>query len=468
MSTLFSYSDIPLPDRPLAAVPLEASIAHIDPFVYIERQAKHLQQHIQNLLDAQSEGLQASLSDPRTDDVLSTGSSTPTVSVTGVPRTIPAIPVRQPPRKKIGLRAARKGILRSMNDLLRLREEEKRVVDLRMQERRAAIKDVDTFTGKRQGLEKTISDMQNDRNGKRTEELRQEARSLEHEIEETELKLTEMKARHRQLVREISRTENAVEAKLSSYKASLSMLESEVRRYLQHPPLAPLHSDLPEAGSSFYSLNPQRRTLEMVREHWRKEQAELRTRQRGVDLEIGALEEGGPVWQSVVSEVSNFEKRLKEHMHSSIMMSRSSSEPQDGTTVEHEQAKRIIRDMDDTTHRLEEKLDLAEDKDWKLLVCSIGAELEAFNEAKTMLLRLFHLSEDPDGTSERKPSSDHIPTEGQQESLITDADGASEELVDEPPADLLRDVSSPASHPAATRSEDEDDEPDPAWLLSDP
>ncbi|KAL1989229.1 hypothetical protein VTN96DRAFT_3776 [Rasamsonia emersonii] len=460
MSTLFSYSDIPLPDRRNAPVPLEASMQHNDPFLYVERQARHLQQNIQSLLDAQSEGLLAGLSGPRNDEAFSNGSSTPTVSGVSSPKGAPTIPVRQPPKKKIGLRAARKGILRSMHELLSVKEEEKRIIAARIQERRDAIREVDTFITKQQGLQKTISDIQNGRDGQRTGELKKEARNLEREIEELEHKLSEMRARYRHVVQEISYTENSVEAKLSSYKNSLSLLESEVRQYLQNPPLEPLPST--PAESSFYSLNPKRRTLEMAREHWRTEQAELRKRQRGVDAEIRALEEGGPVWQSVIAEVSNFEKRLKEEMQRSI--GPGSAEARGGNVEEaRDRAKKIIEDMDETANRLEEKLDLAEEKNWRLLVCCIGAELEAFKEARAMLLDTFHLSEEE---NKQTTEVDKNNVKGREGGEAAADDSVSEDHADEPPADLLRDIS-PSPRHGAMRSEDEDDGPDPAWLLSD-
>jgi hypothetical protein len=453
MSTLFSYSDIPLPDR-RQPVPLETSVQPHDPFLYIERQARHLQRSIQGLLDAQSEGLLAGLSGPRHDEVFSDGSSTPTISALGSPQTAPTVPVRQPPKKKIGLRAARRGILRSMHELLSVKEEEKRIIAAGIQERRDAIREVYTFMTKQQGLKKTVSEIEHDRDGQRTNELKNEARDLEREIEELEVKLSEMRARHRHVVQEISYTENSVEAKLSSYRASLSLLESEVRKYLQAPPLEPLPSTSTE--SSFYSLNPKRRTLEMAREHWRTEQGELRKRQRGVEAEIAALEEGGPVWQSVITEVSSFEKRLREEMHDSVG-------PGGNIQEDKDRAKRIIDDMDGTTRRLEEKLDLAEEKNWRLLVCCIGAELEAFREARAILLDVFRLSTE-DSAPTTEADKDEVKASESNETAVEDS--VSENHADGPPADLLRDVS-PSPHRRVSRSEDEDDDPDPAWLLSD-
>ncbi|KAL1992036.1 hypothetical protein VTN49DRAFT_4068 [Thermomyces lanuginosus] len=465
MSTLLSSAEEPMARGSRPRVSFDTSIAyHHDPLLYIERQTRHLQQNIQSLLDAQSEGLVAGLSGAPDDDHSSTGVSSPTISTASSARGVPTIPVRQPAPKKISLRAARRGILRSMHEMLSLKEEEKKVISLRIEERRKAISEVDGFASKREGLQKTITDIQNSRDGERTEELKREARDLEREIAELESKLAELRTRHRHLTDEISQTENAVESKLSSYKESLSLLDKEVERYLRAPPLAgPLRRDT--SGTTFYSLNPKRRTLDMAREHWQQEQIELRKRQRAVEREIRALNEGGPVWQSVINEITAFEKRLKREI-----AQLAPPDQTDGVSTNEEHAKKIIRDMDDVIHHLEEKLDLASDKDWNLLVCSIGAELEAFKEAQAILRRLLPQSEDgkpPSGASQdeepqkKNTQEDHSQGQGW--------DAASETHADEPPPDLLRDVtSSPLqAQTASGRSEHEDDEPDPAWLLSD-
>jgi hypothetical protein len=418
-------------------------------------------------------------------DVFSNGSSTPPASTTGSrERSVRTIPVRQPPKKKIGLRAARKGILRSMSDLLGLREEEKRLLQRQIQQRQDAIEEVDTFANKKAGLEKTLSDLENDREGNRARKLKGEAKGLEQEIEELELKLADMKARHRHIIQEVSRIENAVDAKLSSYKESLSILDTEVHRYLENPPLQPLHHDVKK--SSFYSLHPKRRTLEMAREHWQTEQTELAKRQESVDMEISALDDGGPVWQSVVKEISDFERRLRDGMQQSIMLSKSSMLPSDNEeNLKQEQGQQLIEDLEATTRVIEEKLELAEEKDWKLLVCSIGTEVAALREAQNMLKQMFNYTDQEDtenpvtvatGTNTARNSSSNIRgSDRQRESTTIAMDNLptinvseDDEHADEPPADLLRDAISEELKPTTFRSEDEDDEPDPAWLLSDP
>lgn len=441
MSASLSYTDKHL--RPL---PIRASAHHQDPLLYIDRQTKHIQQNLQVLIDAQSEGLLAGLSGPQQNDTLSNESHTPSLSGSKV-----TVPVRQPAPKKIGLRAAREGIFKSIYDLLKLREEERELLGFRDGERKDALIEVDEFSTKKSGLEEAISSIRNDRDSQRSTQLKDEAHTLVSEIRELETRLYEMKARHRHVMQEISEIENSVESKLSSYNASLSLVESNIRKYLQNPPLHPLSPTTDEP--TFYSLHPKRRTLDMAREHWKAEQDRIHRRQSEVDAEIQALEAGGGVWKQVVTEVTGFEKRLRAEMRRSIQTQSQVLEA-DGSSraqTEDDPAKVILEDLQVTTKRVEGQLEIAEDRGWKLLMCCIGAELEALREAREMLLDVFNVQELPEDKEPDHDSHDH------QDRLPTDPLG-----VDDPetPEDLLRDT---GDHRHDTT--DDDDEPDPAWLL---
>lgn len=436
-----------------------AAAYHHDPLLYIERQVKHIQRHLQILIDAQSEGLLAGLTGSRQDDVLSNDSPARTSSDLSSSRGPSTVPVRQPGKRKIGLRAAREGILKFIYDLLKLREEERGIIRVQIDARKDALMEIDQFSSKRAGLEESISAIRNDPDGEHSRKLREEARNLEADIKELENRLYEMKARHRHVLDEISQIENSVEAKLSSYKASLSLVESGIRKYLQNPPLEPLASTAKDA--TFYSLDPKRRTLGMAQEHWKNEQTQLGNRQREVDMEIGALEEGGDVWKQVVAEISGFEKRLKAEMRRFIQTQSQLLQPDESVAnkPKGEQVKGILEDLENTTRFVARKLDLAEEKDWRLLVCCIGAELEALNEARDMLFSAFDVSEEEDQPAPEREPIDEGPKDERGESHTDPHD------VDnpEPPADLLKDADS-HSHDPVFRSED-DEEPDPAWLL---
>lgn len=454
MSTSFAYAG-----NNLKSLPIRASTHHQDALLYVDRQANHIQRNLQALIDAQSEGLLAGLSGGQNESTPSEdGGRALSVSgrESGSRQGRVIVPIRQPAGKKIGLRAAREGIFKSIYNLLRLREEERDLLNVRDGERNDALVELDELGSKRTGLLETISSISNNRDNERTTVLKDEARSLESEIRELETRLFEMKAKHQHVVREISEIENSMESKLSSYRGSLSLLESNIRNYLQNPPFQPL-STIEEP--TFYSLNPKRRTLDMAREHWKAEQDRIHNRQSEVGSEIQALEAGGGVWKQVMMDIMGFEKRLRAEMRRSIQTQSqilNHDEPA-GNKDSGDQAKTVLDDLQSTTDRVEGQLKLAEEHDWKLLVCCIGAELEALREARVLLLGAFNVSEDDSRPNEDKqPDQDDNDHNDSHDHSPIDPLGVDNP---EPPEDLLRDTREP-SHDADT-----DDEPDPAWLL---
>lgn len=440
----------------LVPLPLRASPNYQDPLRHVERQARHIQRNLQHLIDAQSEGLLAGLGGQQPEVDMpneSHMSYSGSVSSRGAPKS----PTRQLSNKKIGLRSAREGIFTSMYDLMRVREEELEILSYRREEMDLGLNEIQTFNTKRSGLEKAISTMNNDRETRRSRELRDESSTLEAQIHELENKLAQMKAKHRHVVQELSQIENSVEAKMSSYKASLSLLESDTRKFLADPPVKPPARGT--AGESFYSLKSNRRTLEMAQEHWNKEQSELKQRQNEIDAEIEALEEGGDVWKRVVKAITEFEGRLRTGMHRSIKAQEQLLKEDGPSFNKGRPGHDIMDDLSETMDLVEQHLDHAERKNWKLLVCCISAELQALREARQMLLSIFNITEEELHQSAQAPSESRKSVENESQ-----ADTYGDENSD-PPADLLRDAENHSHEAAKLDDEDEDDEPDPAWLL---
>ncbi|KAJ5964326.1 uncharacterized protein N7479_004202 [Penicillium vulpinum] len=459
MSTLLQQS---FRGKRLPPVPAGASVYHHDPLLYVERQTRHIQRNLQVLIDAQSDGLLSVLGGPQSDHI-STGSLTPTLSSNASrSQSSSTVPTRQPPPKKIGLRAAREGIFQSIYDLLKLREEEREILTSQTNERDNALHDIESFLSRRNGLEEAINTIHGDEESRRSKQLEEEARDLEADMHELETRLYEMKAKHRHLLNEISNISNSVDAKLSSYTESLSLLESDIRNYLRDPPLQPLSRSSGE--STFHSLNPKRRTLDMAQDHWNTEQVSLHNRQQKVDAEILALEEGGGVWKQAVSDVTGFEKRLQANMRHYVEMTTATTESGGSTPTGYKDGlvRSILDDLDKTTHRVQSHLELAEDKDWKLLVCCIAAELEALREARGLLLPAFGLPgpEDDAPLHSTSPRASLLVDHGLERAHEDLRASPLENDDPEPPADLLKDTD---PHHSDTRSE-EDDEPDPSWL----
>ena len=413
------------------------------PMLALERQEKQLQAQLQSLLDAQSEGLLAGLSSggggggaASTSD----GRSTPSMSTSNV-RGSRTTPVRQPVAQPIGLRAARRGILEAMHDLALLKHQESLAVEADLRDRHAVLRQVDDWHEQRRGLETEIRHIQDGQDGRRVVELQQQDSSLQTDIHELETRLHELRAQQLHLRAELSQLENSVQAKLSSYQASLSILHTQVHSFLVEPPpqLASTHAS---TAPTLFPLPPHRRTLDMAREHWEAERRRQRERRRLIQLERDALEDGSVVWQDVVTQVTTFERRLRRNMQA--LPSRPPRHALDAIRAS-------LSDMDAVISRLQGKLEQAETRDWKLLVCCIGAEVEAFRQGRHLLHDAVQAST---GRQHSSAARNHDQT----------SDHGLRELHDEP--DGFHDAveKSPVDH----AHQDHDPDPDPDLMISHP
>ncbi|EON62623.1 hypothetical protein W97_01847 [Coniosporium apollinis CBS 100218] len=344
-------------------------------WVALQRKEQQLQEDLQSLLDAQAEGLIAGLNSVP-DDQASDGSSTPTAQSVRLGIKSPS---RRVGRRKPGLRAARRSISRTIQELAYVKAEERNLLENDLDDNRAILNQVASWEDKQNKILQKITSIEQGNNSSRSQSLQQEADRLQIDIHDLELRLTEMKAKHRRLIAEISGLENSVQSKLSSFKASLSLLDGEIRRFLDRPPTL-LTAAAPD-GSTFLTLPPKRRTLSMAKDHWQAGRQELEQRYGRVELEREALEEGAVVWKSVVDRVAAFEMWLADEMRTSSVSDGSKSRQLNGAHGLSD----LVTDMDDAIQYIEGKLELAETRNWKLLECCIGAELEAFRRGRQIL-----------------------------------------------------------------------------------
>lgn len=427
------------------------SVPHSDALLALSRQETHLQSTLQALLDAQSEGLLAGLggTSPARDDASSNGSRTPTtpesMSHSHKPKSV--IPVRQPARKKVGLQGARRGIAQAISNLANLKGEEGRVLEDEVTHRKGILSTVSDFERKSTGLRERIRGIQSEDTSRRVEHLKAEEKTLANSIHELETQLYEMNARHRQLIREIDGLNNSVQSKLSSYESALALAEKDIKRFLARPPV----ETSTKATTGIWTLPRERRTLEMAKEHYNEEQQTLKGRFEAVQAEGSALEEGRVVWEDVVQEVNKVEKSLREEMQR--MQSPLVETDKDKTTTG---MGTILQTMRHARTRIESKLDLAETNDWKLLVCCIGAELEALIEGQAVLEGAFAAStaggNSYSGAGPSRPNG-------------TAAVGGGPLIDDSAPAASPEDITSPPRG-FVDGSEDEDDGPGPELLIS--
>lgn len=360
---------------------LRRGSAGVDPLLGLERRERALQNGLQTLLDAQSEGLVHGFGGDQADGSSDAGSSTPTSRSVVRSGGGGVMPVRQPKRKPLGLRGARRGLLRDMGDLAEIKTEQLGILDAEIESREDALRMVNRWEERMDIARAELSGYSEDGGGgggeerggdegREIAELRAEEKAADSEIREMEDRLAQMKARKTWLGERINEGLNKREARLSSYRGALKEIESEAQQFLKRPPIPVSVVMGDEEG--FMSLPAHRRTLGMASEWWKKEVSQLQNRQASVEKERSALDEGAKLWEESMDIVMNFEENLRKQVKS--------SQPQDV-----EMLRTQTKNMEEVITRLEANARMAENKHWNLLICAIGAELEAFKEGRRIL-----------------------------------------------------------------------------------
>ena len=439
-------------------------VRHDDPFLPIERAAKALERNIQSYLDAQVQGLEAGLG--QGDDASSMGSLTSTQSTstpppsTSRPRTVP---VRQPPMQKITLGGARRGLASSMRRFADLREGELAVIESQFDRRMAAILAADSLEDKRTGLEDQAASAKDQTSSNNALELHNEAQKLEKDIRRLEDELAVMRMRHAQLINQATQTENAVASKLSSFDASIALVDTEIRTFLKRPPV---ESEIPFIGSDtsaeFYKLHPKRRTLGMAKAQWRDEARSLDAFKSSIEEEMHALRDGREIWRTIVHDINAFEKWFRAEMR---------KPPPQGPNPQPDNMHEILVRFEEVTEMLDRHQQEALEKDWRLLVAAVGAELEAFREGKELFAKIAG-DANGDFLQQGKDEQELVSLRGGGAANGAAMDGSNESLKatlramkgQEELTELeLEEAPRPVSEP---RSESEDDGPGPDLLIS--
>lgn len=392
---------------------LSASLVRYDdPFLPVERAAKSLQRKLQSLLDAQSEGLLAGVGQDETNaGASSVGSSlTPTPSLAKRDVGAKTIPIRQPEGRKVTLREARRGLVKSMAEFARLKDWELTLIDHQVAAREDALKEASDLEHQRKVLR---DEMEQINTKHEAASLRSEAQKVEQEIHQLETRLLELKARHRHLVSRAREIESSTDSRLSSYTESLRLNDSKVKSFLHHPPVGQSLSSASDPG--MYALNPDRRTLRMAEEQWMSEVDVLNLRKLDVETEKRALQEGADLWQQVVLRVRAFEKGLrsqaKDLSRSAQLQKSSGGKALAG--AEQSSPEAVLDRLVALITFLQDALAEAESKNWNLLICSIGAELAAFEQARDLLQET--TDADNDGSSRLPGKETHVGDDEQED-----------------------------------------------------
>lgn len=303
------------------------------------------------------------------------------------------IPVRQPRMKKLGISGARMGISRSLAELANIKAEEDASLTAALSARKQALTKLRKLATRQNGIAEELHALETDDE----EPLKRELEDLDNEhigvcteIRDLEKRLAALKSRRRHLEGQMDDVKNRREAGLSGYKNALKEVDNTVKGFLARPPVKPLdlmaltdntQDDIEQppspGGVEFMHLRPERRTIDMAREWWEAEISILEIRQAQVCTERTALVEGGEIWEEVANIVLDFEADLRKQMTES----NTDEKGKDRQPTVAETLKRQHDNIDGVVACLDERLRVAEEKGWNLLIAAIGAELMAFKEA---------------------------------------------------------------------------------------
>ncbi|KAF4820022.1 Autophagy-related protein 28 [Colletotrichum siamense] len=480
----------------------------------LQHRERALQKEVQQLLDMQATGLAPS--NESTDTIATggqdawsdSGSSTPTgtfySTASSKSRMMASldppvratargdiIPVRQPKTSgPQGLQTARKGLRRALTYLTDLKSEENSYIESALSQRKKALSHLGNLRSRKESISaelRSLADNEEEPLGKELRDLGDQHESLGQEIRELEEKLVGMRNRHRWLERKMADVRNRREAGLSGYRGALKEVEGEVASLLHRPPIEPLDPDVVETvsrtdpdssygannlpgGADFFRMIPARRTLSMAKDWWESEVDFLERRKAQVDKDREALDQGTALWQETVDLITTFEADLRKSLSSGV-----NEKGKQTPRMQEEAVQSMLPRMGKVILELEEHMRTAEKNSWNLLICAIGAELEAFREAERLLRSSLPQPRAEVGDVEEPWPND----EGQQERNEKDADAVEtnsvgshhDESDNEVPPDLLvshleeHDDAQPHAKPiGASSRRDSDNEVPPEFL----
>ncbi|KAM0335565.1 hypothetical protein ACHAQA_000613 [Verticillium albo-atrum] len=363
------------------------------------------------------------------------------------------IPVRQPrTAKPQGLRAARNGLRRSMTALANLKAEEDAYVEAALSERKKALTYLQKLASKQEGISRELHSLADNGDEPLAKELRDlgdQHVTLDREIREMEEKLVGMRNRRRWLGRKMEDVKNRREAGLSGYRGALKEVEGEVSSLMRRPPIEPLDLDVLAAdsfgqddssmpnlpsGDEFLQLIPERRTPALAMEWWQGEIGMLEARKKQVDKDREALEAGLGLWNDCASLVTAFESNLRKAMKGEL-----GGKGKEKASTPEEALRAHVSDMAGVIEQLQGHMEVAETNNWNLLICAVGAELEAFEEAERMLRTSLGLSAEPAAQPQVSLLEDGVGEQTREdgEDRPHDVDEHGEESDNEVPQDLL-------------------------------
>ncbi|KAL6888063.1 hypothetical protein GGI43DRAFT_231132 [Trichoderma evansii] len=402
------------------------------------RQEKALEKEVQVLLDQQAVALTAGSGTGN--DASSTGSSTPTGTFYStksyksraalslyippkVTRDGNVIPTRQPANDQPpGLKSTREDLRKLIASMTSLKHDEIAHIEDALNQRTSALRHLDRLSAKKYKLEEELQNLAENSEEPLARELQvldTEHHALGEEIQLLEAKLARMRTRHRLLRDKMDNIRNKREAGLSGYYGALNEVTSEARGFVQQPPIQPLDPDLLQyggeaegdlagsGGAEFMRLIPERRTMIMAQSWWTAEIEVLKRCKEHLNENRQALEEGGQVWGKVTQLVSKFESDLRQAMKSGTISP--SVKGKEKMLSQEEIISDQLSRMKEVIEELEKYMQQSEEKNWNLLICAIGAELEAFKDGYHALESMANAPEETPPSDDEDASADAEP-----------------------------------------------------------
>jgi hypothetical protein len=340
------------------------------------------------------------------------------------------IPVRQPRKRPLGLRGARAALGRALQQLANLKAEEDASLESALDVRRAALSRLQRLASRRDSVLQELHMLEEDAQeplGVELRELRAEQQDVNIEIHNLERRLVDLRQRNRQLAEQIHDVGSRREAGLSGYRGALHEADTQIAEIMRRPSVRPLDLEairkIPPGGSTvqrgdvqlessssvainFLNLRQDRRTVEMAKDWWDEEIRILEYWRMEVEKERKALEAGENIWRETVESVSKYEQELRREL-------RNDDEPFTGgadegvpTKADPKAALRIqLAKMSTIMTGLEQRLSTAEKNGWNLLICAIGAELEAFRQGEHMLEEALQVANNGQASNNREGNS---------------------------------------------------------------
>ena len=465
----------PPANAPSNASPSETLLA-------LSRQTAFLQQTLQDLLDAQSNGLLAGLGRaPQPAARAKSPASQKDVRLSSPPSRSGS---RAPPQLHAGgngrpqdlpLSAARRQIHTTLLSLASVKSTYSTLLASEISSRTSFLAHLDKLVSKKSSLEAEIVSISTGAHGlDGVTKLEAEEQNLATEIRQLEDRLAEKKARLIHVRRRREEKRNTLDARLSSWKGALGEVERQLNssatsgRDIDHGLVSTLRQQASDTknettgGEDVWSLPQDRRTVEMIREAVETERKLLETHQLEAEKECEACVEGAEVWKGVVRSVRKVEKRLEKELNmlggygaetgigGSVKDKARSTSFGSATTgsdvngalgngneisTSQEGMKGMLELMGQTAEGLERQLRGVEDKGWNLLVCSIGGELEALIEGREMLEKVLGISTgevDGNGLGEMDPNR----SKGLEETVLEPKEGGKDQVEEKPLVDL--------------------------------